>query len=178
MVVEVEAKFQVEDLTELEYKLVEKKAMLKEVVKQRDLYFSHPNKDFSKTDEAIRIRQAGEDSYLTYKGPKFDRKSKTRIEVQVGVDSNENMIQILEMLGFTKEFIVLKERKVYEYKEFIFCLDQVDSLGSFLEIEKEVDSMLSYEEVQDRLFKIALSFGFEPKDSIRKSYLELLLEKK
>ena len=41
-----------------------------EGVVQRDEYFSHPCRDFAATDEAFRVRRAGDDWFVTYKGAK------------------------------------------------------------------------------------------------------------
>ena len=67
MPVEVEVKIKVDDFEDIEYKLLERGALLEEIVMQRDHYFQHPSKDFNKTDEALRIREDGDRFYLTYK---------------------------------------------------------------------------------------------------------------
>ena len=46
-----------------------------------DHYFNGHDRDFHQTDEAFRIRRMGEKNFLTYKGPKRDTDTKTRIEI-------------------------------------------------------------------------------------------------
>ena len=120
MVIEVEMKFKIDGLQELEYLLTERGAKLKEIANQRDIYFSHPSKDFAKTDEALRIREVSDKKYLTYKGPKFDSKSKTRVELNVEFNNANKLASILDSLGFKQVLVVSKERKTYLYKDVEF----------------------------------------------------------
>jgi len=89
MTFEVEVKIKAYNLEILEELLIEKGATIIDIINQRDHYFNHPSKDFQETDEAVRIREEGDLIYLTYKGPKIDKKSKSRIEEQVEVKSFE-----------------------------------------------------------------------------------------
>ena len=45
----------------------------------RDLYFNSPLRDFKESDEALRIRIKEEGARLTYKGPKLDKETKSRL---------------------------------------------------------------------------------------------------
>ncbi|HUT82025.1 MAG TPA: class IV adenylate cyclase [Candidatus Bathyarchaeia archaeon] len=178
MTTEVEVKLAINDPEELEYSLVEKGAQLEEIVIQRDHYYVHPTRDFGKTDEALRIREEGEKFYLTYKGPKIDSKSKTREEIETEISDYIQMNKILEKMGFQKAIIIIKERKIYKFEGVKFCLDQIDALGSFLEVEKVIDDKEEYIEVQKNLFEKIRLFGLNPEENIRDSYMELVLSKK
>jgi adenylate cyclase class 2 len=177
MPIEVEVKLPVKDFEEIEFKLLEGGALLEEIVMQRDHYFQHPSKDFNKTDEALRIREDGDRFFLTYKGPKFDPKSKTRTELNTEISSVKDITHTLEQLGFKKVGIVSKERKIYLYQNLQFCLDQVESVGLFIEVEKTIPNKKNFEKERDLIFKVLKELGLNPEKSERKSYLELLLEK-
>ncbi len=177
MTVEVEVKIKVEDFEIIEFKLVEEGALFEEIVNQRDHYFQHPSRDFNETDEAFRIREDGDRIYLTYKGPKFDPKSKTRIELNTEITHVRNTTQILEKLGFLKVAIVSKERKIYLYNEMQFCLDNVESVGLYLEVEKVIQDKANFVKERELIFETLKEMGFDPEKNERKSYLELLLEK-
>jgi len=75
---EVEQKFPVADLADVENRLAALGATFVDEVVQVDRYFAHPSRDFAKTDEAIRIRQVGDANFITYNGPKIDTTTKTR----------------------------------------------------------------------------------------------------
>src|SRR5438105_8557348 len=44
---------------------------------ERDHYFNAPDRDFAATNEAFRIRRSGNESRLTYKGPRLAGPAKT-----------------------------------------------------------------------------------------------------
>jgi len=75
---EVEKKFPVADLAEIVPKLDQLRATFSDPVLQIDRYFAHPVRDFSSTDEALRIRSVADENRITYKGPKIDATTKTR----------------------------------------------------------------------------------------------------
>jgi len=146
------------------------------VESQSDVYFAAPYRDFAKTDEALRIRSLNDQAVLTYKGPKLDGISKTREEFETSVDE-ETTIQILHALGFSEAGVVRKKREVFRAGEITVCLDIVEGLGEFLEVEIVADSEKELEASRAKLFELLKQFGAEEKDSIRTSYLEMILEK-
>ena len=69
---EIEVKYPVADWDRVERMLREWKAEVDEGHEEADRYFNAPDRDFAKTDEAVRIRQIGHANFVTYKGPKTD----------------------------------------------------------------------------------------------------------
>ena len=109
---------------------------------------------------------------LTYKGPKIGERSKTRFEREVGFDDVNAMRDILDRLGFAVVSDVRKTRLYYSLGETEICVDNVDGLGDFVELEiKGTDR----ERGETILFGTAAKLGLTRFE--RKSYLELLLEK-
>lgn len=147
------------------------------VESQSDIYFAAPYRDFAKTDEALRIRSLDGKAVLTYKGPKLDRVSKTRKEFETPVDEAAT-IEILHSLGFSEAGIVRKKREVFSAGEITVCLDNVENLGEFLEVEIVAENEKELEISRAKLFELLKQFGAGEKDSIRTSYLEMVLEKK
>jgi len=145
-----------------------------------DTYYQHPCRDFSKTDEALRIRIRRFDghfeSFLTYKGPKIDEVSKTREEIEVPVSDPDDYALILERLGFKEVLVVSKVReKYYVEKGVVITLDSVEGLGTFVEIEAMVDDEELVPETVERLKSILAELGVRRLE--RRSYLELIMEK-
>ena len=141
---------------------------------EHDVYFAHPCRDFAQTDEAIRIRRDVEGITLTYKGPKVDAETKSREEIKLKVKDFESARRILERLGFKPVAEVKKFRKIYGFGDAIICVDEVEDLGKFVEIEIEAENL----GVKEKVFHIAEQLGYSREDSIRESYLELILQKK
>jgi adenylate cyclase, class 2 len=140
--------------------------------KQEDLYLNHPCRDFGDTDEALRLRSANGEDILTYKGPKIDAGSKTREELEVVVEDPESLLSLLERLGFRKAARVGKRRISFHHAGVKICLDKVEGLGDFVELEymgQELEK--GRKAISDLMTKLRL------KGNERRSYLELLLEK-
>jgi len=133
--------------------------------------------DFANTDEALRIRTTKENNdeniFITYKGPKIDSKSKTREEIEIGIEDSEKCSKIFQHLGFTKVRAVKKDRQYYSYKNFEISLDDIEGLDPYMEIEIALEDGSDYTEAQNKIFdlfsKLGVNDGFE-----RTSYLELL----
>jgi adenylate cyclase class 2 len=166
---EIEVKAKIDSITELEEKILKKGARFRKEVFEHDLYFNHPERDFKKTDEALRIRRVEDRSYLTYKGPKLDGITKTREEINVLVDNWESALAILRALGFTRVRSVEKKRRYFTLDNYRIMLDSLEGLGSFIEVEKKGE--YDAQELLDFLKGLGI------KRSETKSYLELLLEK-
>lgn len=143
---------------------------------QADTYFAAPHRDFAKTDEALRIRSLDGHAVLTYKGPKLDGISKTREELETPVDEITTE-RILHALGFSEAGTVRKKREVFRAGKISVCLDSVEGLGEFLEVEIIAENEKDLDISRKELFEFLKHFGVEEKDSIRTSYLEMVLEK-
>ncbi|MGC9514532.1 class IV adenylate cyclase [Methanocrinis sp.] len=138
-----------------------------------DLYFSSPFRDFARTDEALRIRVKEVGARLTYKGPKLDSETKSRRELTVRVDDPIAMESILESAGFSRAAVVKKKRTKYALSDAVLAVDDVEGLGSFIEVELTGDE--NWEDQKRLALDILAKLGLGV--SIRKSYLELLAER-
>jgi adenylate cyclase class 2 len=178
---EVELKFPLSNSEEIVRRLAAFQAVRKADQIQVDQYFAHPARDFSVTDEALRIRSIGEENRLTYKGPVVDQATKTRHESELQFESGaaaaEQLAQIWEQLGFRRVRVVRKQRQTYHFayqdRELEVCLDQVDGLGAFLEIETLAGAD---EKSAAQKAILALAEELELPQPERRSYLEMVLE--
>jgi adenylate cyclase class 2 len=144
-------------------------------VEQMDIYLSHPSRDFSKTDEAFRIRVEDKRIVkLTYKGPKISERSKSRLEKEITLDIEDidGLREIYSHLGFREVMSVIKERRIYHLEGVEIDLDKVTGLGVFCEMEILSDNIV---EAEEKLIGILNKIGWT--DLERRSYMELLLEK-
>ena len=182
MSLEVELKYAVTDVPELELRVISAGYQFVSKSSQTDRYFQHPARDFAVTDEAFRIRFDEQQGYLTYKGPLLDTIAKTRKEIEIALHPVESdPLRISEMLislGFRMVLDVCKTRTLYQRqiinREIHLCLDQVAGLGSFVEIE----TIVAEEEkdaARDILLRLADELNLSQIE--RRSYLRLLLAK-
>jgi adenylate cyclase class 2 len=170
---EIEIKVRVPDLVPVRERLLLGHEGLPVKVHERDIYYNAPHRDFSITDEALRLRYAGGSCTLTYKGKKMSEyRLKAREELICGVDPGETTELILQRLGFFKVAEVEKWREYYSYRGATVSLDEVTGLGSFVEIEAPGSPGLQNPEEFVRAIAEELGIEGEP---ILSSYLELLL---
>ena len=183
MPLEVEQKFPVSDIAALERQLAALGAAHQETVEQVDCYFAHPGRDFARSDEALRLRRVGPLNFITYKGPKLDRITKTRREIEIefaaGGENASAAAELLESLGFTPVGEVRKRRVhstvCWQGREIGVSLDEVDGLGNFVELEI-MAGQGDVDEARRSLASLADRLGLT--NSERRSYLELLMERR
>ncbi|MCZ7397553.1 MAG: class IV adenylate cyclase [Candidatus Methanoperedens sp.] len=175
--IEVEVKAHVQDPRQIERSIIEMGATPIGIENQTDTYYNSPVHDFKMSDEALRVRVQDDRCFLTYKGPKIDSVSKTRKENQVEINDPGSMGDILSSLGFIPVATVIKKRKNYRIADILISLDEVRNLGSFIEIEISAKNQSNYEKKVESIFKIIEKLGISRDSTIRKSYLEMVLEK-
>jgi adenylate cyclase class 2 len=180
---EVEQKHRVSDVGALVKRLTDHGARFGETIQQSDQYFAHPCRDFAKTDEALRIRTVGNASFVTYKGPKLDTTTKTRHEIELPLSSSDadgsQFAELLAALGFRPVATVRKHRRKFELRvaeqSVEGALDEVDGLGSYVELELIADAA-SLGTAKRTITQLGSDLNLGPSE--RRSYLELLLEKR
>jgi adenylate cyclase class 2 len=175
--IEVEVKAKITDFEEIKQKLKEIGAIKFNEEFQEDTYFERNDIQFAKNDKALRIRKIIknnlQNSYLTYKGSKLDKSTKTREEIELKIENGNKMLLVLERLNFYKGGFVKKHRQNFKLNEYIISLDDVEGLDPYMEIEIAMEDGEDYHKGIDKIYEIfkelAIESGFE-----RRSYLELI----
>ena len=78
---EVELKFDLKDDENVVKRLENMAGCFRDSMEQIDRYFAHPIRNFAQTDEALRLRQVGDEVEVTWKGPRVDTSTKVRQEI-------------------------------------------------------------------------------------------------
>ena len=86
--------------------------------------------------------------------------------------------KLLEALGYRPLAVVDKVRRTYRLGEVTLCLDEVTDLGGFLELELLVPGEEQREAAVARLLALLEALGISRERLSRRSYLELLAEKR
>ena len=151
-----------------------------ETVVQTDTYLNHPGRDFAETDEALRLRRVTQEAEtgenrtsITYKGPQLERESKARIELETTIDDYQAALEILEALGFTPVATVTKHRTRYPYEGVTICLDDVEGLGEFVELELETHDPA---EAESRLSAVCSDLSIGSEETFTTPYLTMILQ--
>jgi adenylate cyclase class 2 len=179
---EIEMKFRVDDTADLRRRLNALGAKATGIRSDADTYFRPPHRDFAKTDEAFRLRQIGDENYLTYKGSKLDAITKTRREIEIpfakGPDWAAKIRKMLECLSYSTVAVVHKRRETFEISrdgfELQVTIDDVQDVGLFAEIEI-VANDATLNDARIAVQRLAGELGLT--QSERRSYLEMLLAK-
>jgi len=179
---EVEVKYRLVDHDHLVRRLRERGAARRAEIDQEDIYLSHPARDFAVTNEAFRIRRAGEENRITYKGPRRSGPTKTREEIEIrfvdGDEASRQLLRLLENLGFRPIATIRKRRAAYhlngEGREIEVVLDQVEGLGEFAEIETLAAAPADLPAAQTAVLAVASELGLTEVEP--RSYLRMVLE--
>jgi adenylate cyclase class 2 len=179
---EIEMKFRVTDFAAVEQTLQAWNAAPQPALEEADHYFNAPDRDFGQTDEAFRLRSIGMENRITYKGPKQGGPTKTRTEIEIGVEPGaeaaNNFCKMVQHLGYRPTAVVKKRRTIYAFERAGFslqaCLDEIETLGRFIEIEIVAEAAQK-ERAQEVLLGTVRDLGLPASEP--RSYLEMVLAK-
>lgn len=176
--IEVELKFRIASVEEFERKLLSLgPCQFVGECRTTDTYFNHPARNFAVTDECLRLRVSDDISSLTWKGASTDSSAQVRKEIEFALQTaaSSDAMDLLTALSFETVAAVCKTRRVFEYsfedRAVQICLDQVDDLGEFVELE--LMSEQETRETLDCLKRLSCELSLIEIES--KTYLELLL---
>lgn len=172
MCVEIEAKLKVDSLQEIAEMLTALGAEFIEEQMQTDYYFDDANRTLTKADTCLRLRrqQTGETErlLLTYKGAKQKDEFKKRREIEIEVADADSVEKLLSAIGYSRALVVEKNRRVWRFRSCSVSLDELPSLGCFVEIEGPDGQTIT--DVQRKL-------GLAELSHIPRSYASLMAEK-
>jgi len=175
---EVEMKFAVADMSQLFAKLEQFRICFGEAVEEHDTFYQHPAKDYVVMDECLRIRHRAGEYRITYKGPKIDRETKTRQEIELFLTDNAETArqwdQLLQAIGFRMAAELKKTRRcagfVYQEQKYDLSLDHINGLGEFIELETFTNAT-QLDDARRHIKSLAATLGLT--QPITASYLEL-----
>jgi adenylate cyclase class 2 len=101
---------------------------------QEDCLLDTTNDDLRRRRSALRVRQDGGRSLLTFKGPVQPAAIKVREEIETVVCDSTLLMQILGELGFHAWFRYQKYREEFALDDCIIAIDETP-VGVFVEIE-------------------------------------------
>ena len=151
---------------------------------ERDTYFDGGVCGIRKSGQALRVRQiihcdTGEKmSEINFKGKKMDSVSMSRPEYETAVGDGEIAKKIFEEAGFFPvKPVVVKKREILICGEVQACLDDVEGLGTFLELEIMAEDEGSKAFALEKIERILKELGHAMAETTRVSYLTQLLKR-
>ena len=168
---EIEVKAKLNNPEEAESKLKALGCVLSEPIIQHDTIFVDDNygifDEFQPNKNLLRIREAKGKFILTLKQPKSNELDS--IEHESEIADPAEIKEILEHMGLHEVVQVHKVRRKTNYNDWEICLDQIEGLGAYIEIEKIAEN-LDVEAVQKELFEFLQSLGVKPEDRVTTGY--------
>lgn len=123
----------------------------------------------------FRIRQQGDMAILTMKY-KASSRSRDNHERESIIEDAGQVADMLERLGYSRGVSIRKSRRKAAYKDLEICLDEIDKLGLFVEVEKLAEDNADVDKIQTELWELLLKLGIEPDNRIHKGYDTLMHE--
>ena len=158
-------------------------------LKETDIYFDNDADRIRSRGEALRVRkvetlqdkekipkwEADSTVFITFKGQKLDHVSMTRRELETKVENADICIELFCAMGyFPVEPKVIKQRQNYHKGNMTACIDRVENLGNFLELEIVIPETEDEDAALRRIEELLCELGYGLKDTIQTSYLSLL----
>lgn len=180
---EIEIKIPIEDPERIMKSLLARGFQKYQKVIEEDMYYNSAYHDVRKYDEALRIRKTRDlltgktGAQINFKGKKIDQISMSRREYETGIEDPDCMEKILGAIGFTRAAGVKKTRNYLQREEMTACLDQVENLGNFLELEVIVGKADLREKCLAQMKEILQELELSMDNTVRSSYLSMLVDK-
>ena len=178
---EIEMKLPVESAEEAEARLIEQGFILLQRIREEDHYYDNDASQIRNNGEALRVRSVtdldtgAEEAVITFKGKRMDTVSKSRKELETGVSDRDVAMEIFSSIGFhAVSPSVIKTRQEYEKGRMHACLDRIEGLGDFLELEIVIAKESDKDAAQEEIRSVLETLGYSLQDTIRTSYLGLL----
>lgn len=159
---EVEVKFAVPDATAVVAVLARRGIVLSEPVFQDDQAFAPLGWSFGDSKLGVsflRLRTVDGHHWFALKQPGAN--AQDCLEYETEVADREQMHQAILRMGYWATVRVAKTRRTGQYGEVSLCLDELEGVGTFLELERMVPSGESSAGVQDELAAFVASFGVQ-----------------
>ena len=173
---EIEIKVKVKDIEALRAELVKRSCVLREPVEQHDTIYTGGNTDvWEKPIEGqivMRIRRQPTGAKFTLKRQLSNELD--NIEHEVKIDDPDTFHKILGELGFKPMVEVKKVRQRGKLGDYEICVDRVEQLGDFVELEKMTDEDVDRVMIEKQLFAELEPFGISRTDQVTNGYDTLI----
>jgi len=120
----------------------------------------------------VRIREEATGCTLTVKRDRTDQLDS--IEYEVTVSDRDATGSILDALGYHRVLEIVKRRRKFKLQEYSVCVDDVDRLGAFIEVEALVTEGAHVQNIRDAMWQLLSPFNVKQDDQVNRGYDRLL----
>jgi len=178
---EVETKFKVDNLDGLAEKLSARGCMLSAPINQHDVFYSKDGVDLwesSKTGDNI-MRLRNQDGVHQFNLKQQKTSELDNLEYETEVSDPDAIHNILQILGWTRDqnVEVEKVRRKGKIDGYEVCLDDIEGLGTFMELEELADDDADPGPIQEKMTALAESLGISRDNLEVRGYDTMLYQK-
>ena len=134
---------------------------------EADLSYDDPNWNL------FRLRKQSGKLILTMKH-KASSRSRDNYEYETLVENESEVVKMLERLGYKFGVEINKKRRIAKYNDLELCLDEIEHLGNFVEVEKLAGDDADVDAVQNELWILLAQLGIHQDDRIHQGYDTLM----
>lgn len=172
---EIELKFKVDSFDSIIDKLIGNGSKISDELNQSDtIYVSDLSDTESKEGSLwLRVRKVNDTIEMNLKKQSKEKMESEEIEFEVSDYDLAN--KFLLTLGYKPWVQVNKKRKYSKYEDVNICMDEVERLGCFIELELLIpeDNDIDYE---SELLGVAKTLGINPENRINSHYDTMISE--
>ena len=99
------------------------------------------------------------------------------LELELEVSSRDTMEKMLELMGYKEAVRIKKIRRKTHYERWEICIDVVEGLGSFVELEELMEENDTVQEVQQRMEAFLAKLGVGNENLLKNRYDVMLMQK-
>ncbi len=174
---EIEVKARLKNKEQVLEKIKLLDCVLSEPIRQIDTVYAKiigNVEEYLQNDHFVRIREKSDGKFIfTVKKP-ISRAVLTKAEHETEIKDAKELEQALFLMGYQISNKVIKNRQTAHYGEFEICIDEVEKLGSFIEVEKMSDGDIDL--VRKELNEFLTSLDVSPEDEVHKGYDIMAIE--
>lgn len=169
---EIEVKVKVDNLEKIAEELKARGCVLSDPIEQRDIIFVDSDygefEKFHPKKNLLRIRSTKGKFIFTIKQPQSNELDS--IERETEIINPEEMEQALLLMGYHERVRVNKIRRTAKYENWEICLDEVEGIGSFVEVEELTDDTANPDEIQGKILEFLKGLGAKEADRVTTGY--------
>lgn len=172
---EIELKFKIENIESILTFLEKQGCEISPMNYQYDTIYVKDLNHVESTEGSIwlRVRKTNDKIELNYK--KQSAKKMESEEIEFEVSSYEKANSFLKALGFQEWVQVNKKRRYTKYQDYNICIDEVERLGTFIEIELLIEEQTN-EDYEEKILNVAKEMGIDILNRINSHYDTMVSE--
>jgi adenylate cyclase class 2 len=167
---EIEIKVRFNNLEQIVEKFKEIGIVFSQPNRQEDIIFLDAKMaDYKIVEGTIVLRIRNENGKLTFTIKQQLGRDLSSKEYEVEISNADTMYAMLQLMGFKELVRVNKTRLKGSYKSYNLCIDNVERLGNFLEIEC-LTERADYEVVQNEMLAFLREIGIDTTQQVTVPY--------